>query len=278
MQTREAKLNTNVASGAAETHGVVKSAGRVLEVLELFRQARRPLSAVEIGSALDYPKSSTNALLRSLVTLGYLTIDMRTLRYFPSLAVTQLGDWIPSIVLASGDAYEVISEIHAATQETVTLCVQADTHCRFLKVLPGTFPISLRLTEGFVAPLCTTAVGLAILSQLADEEVAALVQRANARARKKADRMDVNRMLREVAQTRERGHAMLADALFPDTAAIAVPFPSDMPAFPMAIGIGGLRDRIRRNETAILRAARTSLLRHVGRRPRLPRVRRTSTV
>jgi DNA-binding IclR family transcriptional regulator len=253
---------------------VVKSAGRVLEVLDHFRQVRRPLSAVEIGSALGYPKSSTNVLLRSLVTLGYLTLDMRTLRYFPSLAVTLLGDWIPSIVLASGDAFEIISEVHAATQETVTLCVQADTHCRFLKVLPGTFPISLRLTEGFVAPLTTTAVGMAILSQLTDEEIVAIIERANVRARRRSDRLDSSQVLRDVMKVRDNGYATLADALFPDTAAIAVPFPSDMASFPMAIGVGGLRDRIRRNEVNIVRAVRTSLARHGGRGPRLPRGRR----
>lgn len=82
------------------------------------------------------------------------------------MGVTQLGDWIPSIVLASGDAFDIVNEIHAATQETVTLSVQNDLNCRFLRVIPGTFPISLRLSEGFLAPLFTTAVGTSITSRL----------------------------------------------------------------------------------------------------------------
>jgi DNA-binding IclR family transcriptional regulator len=261
---------------AERGNGVVKSAARVFEVLELFRRARRELTAAEIGVALGYPKSSTNALLKSLVALGYLALDARTLRYFPSLAVTQLGDWIPSIVLASGDAFEVLAEVHAATQETVTLCVQTDTTCRFLRVIPGTFPISLRMTEGFVAPLCTTAVGAAILSQLSDEEVVAVVDRTNARVRRRAERVDLARILREVRTARLRGYAVFYDALFPDTGAIAVPFPSDMAAFPMSIGVGGLRDRIRRNEAAIYKAVRASLMRHLGRRPRPARAERAA--
>ena len=106
------------------TASVVKSAGRVFEVLELFRQARRQLSGAEIGQALNYPKSSANALLKSLVALGYLVVNTRTLRYFPSLSVTQLGEWIPAIVLGSGDAFEILTDVHSATQETVTLSVQ----------------------------------------------------------------------------------------------------------------------------------------------------------
>jgi len=51
---------------------VVKSVGRVLEVLDFFRQQRNPAKANDIGLALGYPKSSTNALLKSMVSLGYL--------------------------------------------------------------------------------------------------------------------------------------------------------------------------------------------------------------
>ena len=250
---------------------VVKSAGRAFEVLELFRRTRRQLSAAEIGQALGYPKSSANALLKSLVALGYLAFDPRTLRYFPSLTVTRLGDWIPSVVLASGDAFEILSEVHDATQETVTLSVQNDLSVSFLKVIPGTFPISLRMTEGFTAPLFTTAVGTAILSQMADDEIAALVARGNARARRKTDRTDLDRLMADVRETRLKGFTVHYDAVFPDTGAIAVPFPSDVEGFPMAIGVGGLRERMRRNEKAIYRALRSSLTRHLGRRTRRTR-------
>jgi DNA-binding IclR family transcriptional regulator len=270
-KARGESMNVKEADDSVGSSAVVKSAGRVFEVLELFRRARRQLSAAEVCQALGYPKSSTNALLKSLVALGYLVLDGRTLRYFPSLSVTQLGDWIPSIVLASGDAFEILAEVHAATQETVTLTIQNDLSCRFLRVIPGTFPISLRMTEGFIAPLLTTAVGQAILSQLTDEQVLVLVDRQNARTKRKVDRLDPLKVVREVRDVRARGYAVAYDAVFPDTGAIAVPFPSDMEGFPMAIGVGGLRERMRRSESAIYRAIRASITRHLGRRTRVGR-------
>lgn len=258
-------------SSAGRAASVVKSAGRVFEVLELFRHARRQLSAADIGHALGYPRSSTNALVKSLVALGYLVVDARTLRYFPSLAITQLGDWIPSVVLAGGDAFEILAEVHAATQETVTLTMQHDLSCRFLRVLPGTFPISLRMTEGFVAPLFTSAVGTAILSQQPDAQVHALIERHNARVKRRAERVDAVHVLRDLRDVRKRGYAVAYDAVFLDTGAIGVPFPSEMEGFPMALGVGGLRERMRRNETTIVRAVRASLARHSV--PRTRRVR-----
>lgn len=248
--------------------GVVKSAGRAFEVLELFRDERRQLTAAEIGQALGYPKSSTNALLKSLVALGYLVINPRTLRYFPSLSVTRLGDWIPAAVLATGDAFAILTEVHAATQETVTLSVQNDFSVNFLKVIPGTFPISLSMTEGFVTSVFGTAVGTAILSQLPDEEIVALAERAKLRNRRRHDRVDVAAVLRAVRDARQQGYAVLYDAVFPDTGAIAMPFPSPVEGFPMAIGVGGLRERIRRNEKRIARTLQQSMTRHAGRTAR----------
>lgn len=251
---------------SAASSPVVKSAGRVFEVLELFRRTHRQLSATEIGAALGYPKSSTNALLKSLVALGYLVFDPRTLRYFPSLSVAQLGEWIPSVVFASGEVMDVLSAVHAATQETVTLSVQADLQCRFLRVLQGTFPISLRMTEGYLIPLLTTAVGWAVLSHLPDDEISRLVARGNARVRRKGERHDEASVLKTVRNVRQRGYAVAYDALFPDTGAIAVPILSDVEGFPMAIGVGGLCERMRRNEASIHRAIRASIARYLGRR------------
>lgn len=247
---------------------VVKSAGRAFEVLELFRRNRRQMNAADIGTALGYPKSSTNALLKSLVTLGYLHLNHRTLQYFPSLNVTRLGDWIPAAVSASGVIMTVLAEVHAATQETVTLSVLNDLSANFLKVLPGTFPISLTMTEGFSAPLFTSAVGTALMSSMTDDEIAALATTQAARSRSRGDRVELAKVMAGVQETREKGYCVVSDAVLPDTAAIAFPFPSEMEGFPVAIGVGGLRDRILRNEKFIAKTVRSSMTRHLVQRSR----------
>lgn len=238
---------------------VIKSAGRVFDVLELFRRERRALTGAQICQYLGYPKSSANVLLKSLVRLGYVVIDPETKCYFPSLSVTQLGDWIPSNVWATADAQDVLAHVHAATGETVTLSVQNDMDCRFIQVIPGTFPISLRLTAGFVAPMFTTAVGSAIAAQLSDEDLEALVTRVNHRTGARAERVDLARVLQTSHDIRRRGYALFYDSLFPDTGAIGVPFPTAAKSIPMAIGVGGLRHRIRRTAGAIYRAIQSSM-------------------
>lgn len=265
------KKNLQQDSSQTASRGVVKSAARALDVLELFRRKRRALSAAEIGNALGYPKSSSNALLKSLTSQGYLVLNARTMHYFPSLNVARLGDWIPRAMLLSSKVLDIMEDVHAVTQETVTLSVSSDVAVMFLKVIPGTFPLSLQMREGFVTPLFTTAVGMAILSQMSDADVDDLVQRANLRSRRREDRVDAEALRQSILETRERGYAVRYDAVIPDTGAIGVPFPSDVDGFPMAIGIAGLASRIRRNERAIYRNVRACLARHVPRRPRVTR-------
>lgn len=116
-----------------------------------------------------------------------------------------------------------------------------------------------------------TAVGIAIVSQLGDDNIASLVERHNERARRRSERVELSRVMKDVVSTRDRGFIVVYDALFPDTGAIAAPFPSEANAFPMAIGVGGLRERIRRNEAAIVRAIRGSLVRYAARSGQVPR-------
>jgi len=77
------------------SENVVKSAARVLEVFEYFAGRKTPATVGEVCSALGYPQSSTSVLLKSLLTLGYLSYDQSSRRYAPSVKVASLSEWIP---------------------------------------------------------------------------------------------------------------------------------------------------------------------------------------
>ena len=69
----------------------VKSARRAFEILELFERERRPLALKDILDDRGYPASSGSALLKSLVTLGYLDYDNDRRTYFPTMRIAALG-------------------------------------------------------------------------------------------------------------------------------------------------------------------------------------------
>lgn len=236
-------------------HEVVKSVGRVLAVLELFERQREPLTATEICGALEYPASSTDALLKSMLSLGYLALNTQTRRYFPSLRVTRLGEWIPTH-LFQGDTMELLDTLHEATGETVTLSAQSDLHMQFVRVLPGTFPISLRITEGYIGPLFGSAVGTAYLSRLNDRQIDRLMQRGKRTPGSASKKIAFSEVMKEVEETRQRGYAVGYDRILQDTGAIAMPLQDNQN---FVVAVGGLSPRIRRSESSIIRQMRKAI-------------------
>jgi DNA-binding IclR family transcriptional regulator len=70
----------------------VKSADRVLDLLELLCSAGRPLTHTEISSALSIPKSSMSQLLGNLRRRGYLTFQAGPNVYELGPAVAKLTE------------------------------------------------------------------------------------------------------------------------------------------------------------------------------------------
>lgn len=230
-------------------NNVVKSAERVLSVLELFRRKQTPLTASEICNALSYPKSSGDALLKTLVSLGYVALNLQTMRYFPSLRVTKLGDWLPSMVLSDGETLEVLEELHRLTGETITLSMPSGLSMVFLVVIQGTYPISLTIRENVAVPIFSTAVGFAQLATNSDENIEKLTRRANRGANRQ--QVDFGQLMVEIEVTRDAGYAKAYDRVIADTGAIAMALPVSQLDQALVVAVGGLSERIKASESKI---------------------------
>ena len=241
---------------------VVKSVGRVFGVLELFKTHQKPLTASEVCNYLNYPKSSADALLKSLVNLGYLTLDLNTTKYFSSLRVTKLGDWLPELFGASSDALQILDQIHKALGETVTLSMPNGVHMQLITVITGTFPISLSFQQGAKLPLFTTGIGIAQLATRTDEEIAKAVNRANRRAVSTQNIVNLDELMEDIEATRSKGYFEAYNRVIPDTGAIAMALPGVSSESSLVVGVGGLSDRIKKNEDKILREMRQAIQRY----------------
>lgn len=231
----------------------VKSGARVVEILELFAREQRPLSATEIGAALDYPKSSASLLLHTLVECGWLSLNSESMRFFPTLRVSALGDWLP-LALFGGDSMEaLVRELWEASQETATLSIPNGVHMEFVRLHIGTYPISLNIPEGTHVPMFGTAVGTAYLQTHTDEGIERLYQRAEAESALTDSERDFVDYLAEIRQARKRGYAVGYDRLLSDTGALGICIHAGGPNSAVVMGLGGLSSRIARNEERLAR-------------------------
>jgi hypothetical protein len=140
--------------------GVVKSAGRVLQILEYFDEIQRTANVVEIAEMLKLPQSSTSALLRSLVAMGYLYFDRMARTYVPSCKVALLGNWVNSPLFMGGVVLQCMEELRERTGDAR----HARYACRTFPAQPLAGPmrrpgLGAQLREHLPQPSCGAVPG-----------------------------------------------------------------------------------------------------------------------
>lgn len=237
----------------------IKSAARVLEVMELFAEIRAPLRQNFIVDRLAYPQSSTTELLKSLVALGYLNYHRASRTYFPTTRVAALGEWINHFTLGSGHLIEMMRQIQAATGETVALVSQNDLFIQYLRVIEPDHPLKFPPPEGTMRLLTQSSAGLVLLSRMSDAVVAGLVRHIDARGRGEVARTNLPALLAQLQTVRQTGYAFLAGIPIPQAATISMPLPDRPHGIPMTIGVGGTTARITQDRERIVAVMRAAL-------------------
>ncbi len=230
----------------------VKSAARVLQILEYFDDVRRPSTVMEVAETLGYPQSSTSALLRSLVTLGYLLYDPYTRLYMPSSRVALLGSWVNSQCLAEGKILRMLKELNRRTGDTVTLGARNGLQVQYIHVIQATSPARLHLTLGTVRSLAHSGAGYAILSTLSNPEVSRLVMRINAERAPDEPAVNIRELQDKLAEVRRTGYAFTTDLVTRGGGIVARALPQQPDQPLLVVGIGGISEVMRARKEELL--------------------------
>lgn len=228
-------------------NSVVKSAARVIQILEFFDTIKRAGAVSEVADHYGWPHSSTSVLMRSLVALGYLHYEAGSRTYIPSMRVALLGDWLHESMLSHGKLSQLLEQLNHATGETIVLAAQNGLHSQYLRVLQGTNTLRMHLQIGTLRPLLASGTGRMLLTQMDDGTIRKLTRKFNMSA-DEASRIDAEKLLRQVTEDRARGYAVSMNQVTPHATLIAMLLPTKPGEKPLAIGVAGLTDRLIANE------------------------------
>lgn len=215
----------------------VKSALRVLEVLEHFASIERSATVSELARALDYPQSSTSMLVRTMIEQGYLAeADGR--RILPTARVAMLGRWLDTRV-TDGRIHQLMGDLGQETGEIILLGIPSDCNAIYAEAIPATNPMRLHIPRGTTRPIEASGLGLMLLSAMDDVEIARKVERA-ASLRPEGQRVPLGVVMAEVAAIRRDGYSRSVDRIAPGAGIVCVLLPGATRDHPVALGIGGL--------------------------------------
>lgn len=238
----------------------IKSARRVIEILEQFDRLRRPLTLKEICHDLAYPVSSAQALLKSLVVLGYLEYDRPSRTYLPTMRIAVLGRWVSEGLFGEAEVLPMMRRLRDRTGETAILGVRSDLFAHYVHVVRSDEPLHYAPAPGSVRPLGRCGIGRLLLSAQSDDEIDLLVRRINI-AEPKA-RVDLTELMDDIAAIRHQRHVFSRNLFAEGTGVIAVLGPGALHGRRFAIGVGGPVERLEagyQEHLASVRAAADSL-------------------
>lgn len=225
----------------------VKSAMRVLEILEFFKHVRQPRAMSEISAALGYPQSSTTVLLKTLISLGYLNFNRHERLYFPTVKVTSLGEWVPTTLFSSPGILAAMNDVHAATGESVSINTKNDIYVQYVQVIQSVHALRFQVNESELRPMTQSATGWMLMSTMNDKMLDNIIRRANIVTQKNGERVDLPAMMEKVRRIRSQGYAATENIPFLGGASICVLLPVTIQGQPVTLGLGGAAERIRQN-------------------------------
>jgi len=238
---------------------VIKTAGRVFEVFEYFREVRRALTVREISEHLSYPLSSTAVLMRSMAALGYLSYNQRLRAYFPTARLPMLVDWVYEQSSRGGALTPFMQELAERTDETVILAVQNDIFAQYIEVIQSSQTLQLYLPPGTRRLMCVSGLGWAMLAAQPDAAAQKMAHRTNLRIGKNEKKIDVDELLERLAEVRKKGYAFSHGAVSPGAGVIAMALPSEENEAQLGIGIGSVLERLEPAESRIVKTLRDTM-------------------
>lgn len=186
---------------------LVKSADRVLDMLELVSRRGNTLSHSDIAFELGIPKSSLTHLLRNLTGRGYLTLiaGSNTYELGPAFfSLLRRGQEGVSIVEF---ALPILKKLTAATNESSSLNLYRSDYVERVCGMDSPQVLTYRMTVGLRFPLYSSSGGKAVLAALPFKERERYLGRLRIERRTEATVKSVAALRRQLAQVIKEGVA-----------------------------------------------------------------------
>lgn len=203
--------------------GTVRSVGRVVSLIELLGERKRPLRLVEIAQALEIPKSTAHGLLQTLVSRDVVVKD-EAQRYRLGMRLFSLA----STVLEVGELRELARpEMELASADTGSTCNLATLdghHVMYLeKIEDRSSPVRLVTHVGTRLPAHATALGKVLVAGLPRKRRDAWVAEHDFTAVTAATITDVDRFSATLAEVADIGWATDRHEFHPAIWGVAAP-------------------------------------------------------
>lgn len=207
------------------TPSAVKSASRLLDLLELFSSTHVPLGVSEISRRLGYPKSSCYMLLMTLEQRGLVVVDeSRQFQMHPSFH-PEARAWIGGVRgrLIQAAAAPMKALVESLNETSFLSVLRSDWMCEYVAKVPSLQELRLDAPVGAVRQPYAGSGGLILLAHLPAEQLESYLATKPLEPVTGKTIIDPARLRRELAAIRTRGYSVAEGTNYPDAAGVGAP-------------------------------------------------------
>ncbi|MGX7681307.1 IclR family transcriptional regulator [Jatrophihabitans sp. DSM 45814] len=183
----------------------VQSVHRALGLIETVADAGGNMSIRELADATELPQPTVHRLLRTLVERGYMR-QLPDRSYALGFHLVPLGAAANAQVGAGVE--RVLTDLVRELGETANLAILTGDKAEYVAQAPSSHAMRMFTEVGRRVDLHATGVGKALLAQLDDEEVIAIVRRTGLAARTAHTIATELALHAALAEIRARGYAI----------------------------------------------------------------------
>lgn len=154
-----------------DQRGSIKSAERVMDLLELISRQRDGLGFTALIDALDYPKSSLHGLLRALTDRGFLSYDPEGKVYRIGVGVWEAGQSYTQAAHTARVALPHLRNARDVLGETVQMAILDGLDNVYIAKEESPQAFRLVSDVGNRLPAHTTGLGKVLLAALPSDEL-----------------------------------------------------------------------------------------------------------
>ena len=226
-----------------------QSFARGLLVLEAIAFSSSPMGIRGIARQIGLANSIAQRLVTTLSSRGYLEQDEATRRYRLGYRVFEVGSRYISydgLIDASMPELRQLADEHGFNS---FLGVLRDNSVIYLATLQSRGPITLRRLPGDRACVHSTALGKALLAELSDAEVRALLGSTELPHLTPRTKCDVEALLADVRKARRLGYSVVDGENLPGVFSVGAAIRDGSGRAVAAISVAALRTQVPRMQT-----------------------------
>ena len=199
----------------------VKSADRVLDLLELLSRKGKAMSHTEIAAALAIPKSSLSQLLGNLTARGYLSFTPGSGTYALGPGLFALQRRVRDGVDIAATAKPILERLTAATGESSSYNVYRKDCVERVSGVDSPHVLTYRMTVGTRFLMHSSSAGKAVLAALPSPEREQFLSHVRLEQRTAATVETVAELRRQLKRAAKEGVAYSHGEHMPGVFAIA---------------------------------------------------------